>query len=406
MLTFSFDFIKGLFGKTKSNPIPEDIKDNTAEPLQAKALEGPDGASVDVALKFTLKNEGGFTNHPDDRGGPTNYGIIQSEYSVFLGRKASVDDVRKMPLSHAIAIYRQKYWAPLNLDKVIHQNVATCIFDMGVLCGTGKSAEWVQKVLGLKVDRKIGPVTLKAINETDPALFVELFSDYAAQYFKDIVTNRPSQKVFLKGWLARADRLRGLSKASKPADASPALDSEVGAGLIELAQKFGVPVAAVEKLIAFQKKDRPEKNPRFWAVVDFTQHSAKPRFHLMDRVNNTVKSFPVSHGSGSDKDHNGYAERFSNEPGSECSSLGIYRCGELYTGKHGSSMRLDGKEPTNSNARSRAVVAHSASYVEDSYIKQNGRAGRSQGCFATSVANNKLVTSSLNSGSLIIAWKG
>ena len=76
-----------------------------------------------------------------------------------------------------------------------------------------------------------------------------------------------------------------------------------------------------------------------------------------------------------------YARDFSNEEHSHQSSLGFYITGEVYQGKHGQSLRLDGLEKgINDKARDRAVVIHGADYVSDSFIKQNKRLGRSQGC--------------------------
>jgi hypothetical protein len=86
----------------------------------------------------------------------------------------------------------------------------------------------------------------------------------------------------------------------------------------------------------------------------------------------------VAHGQGSGMD---MAEKFSNTPNSNQSSLGFYVANETYTGKHGMSLRLDGMdEGYNTNARSRAVVVHGADYVSQSFVNQHGRLGRSWGC--------------------------
>ncbi len=84
----------------------------------------------------------------------------------------------------------------------------------------------------------------------------------------------------------------------------------------------------------------------------------------------------TSHGKGSDANNDGIADKFSNVPNSLATSLGTYRIAEQYYGKYGLSFRLDGLDPTNSNARSRAIVIHEASYVTKS------RVGRSFGCIA------------------------
>jgi len=144
------------------------------------------------------------------------------------------------------------------------------------------------------------------------------------------------------------------------------------------------------------------------AVLDFAAHSATPRFHLIDRVSGDVlHSFRVAHGHGSEgKREDGYAEVFSNEHGSNASSLGLYQTGETYRGVHpGLSMRMDGLSPTNSNARSRFIVIHEASYMDPESWKgkKAGRPGRSDGCFVFSKADRDAVISQLQGGALIYA---
>src|SRR5690606_28831407 len=113
--------------------------------------------------------------------------------------------------------------------------------------------------------------------------------------------------------------------------------------------------------------------------------SNKKRLHVINMSTGAGWSLHVAHGKGSDKNHDAYAERFSNTSGSNASSLGAYLTAETYSGSNGYSLRLDGLSTTNSNARRRAVVVHGASYVKDSNVKQ----GRSWGCPAVSKANNR-----------------
>ncbi len=96
------------------------------------------------------------------------------------------------------------------------------------------------------------------------------------------------------------------------------------------------------------------------AVVDFAQHSSKPRFHLIDIAAGTTQSFLVAHGRGSDPTHTGWLKSFSNVPGSDATSEGAYLTGEAYDGAHGHSRRLIGLDDGNSNALSRGLVIHSA----------------------------------------------
>ena len=67
-------------------------------------------------------------------------------------------------------------------------------------------------------------------------------------------------------------------------------------------------------------------------IVDFSKPSSEPRFHLVDLQSGSVDSYRVAHGRGSDPDHSGFVERFSNDFGSYASSNGTYVTGDYYDG--------------------------------------------------------------------------
>ena len=140
-------------------------------------------------------------------------------------------------------------------------------------------------------------------------------------------------------------------------------------------------------------------------VADFSLPSRVPRFHLVNLADGSVRSHLVAHGRGSDPLHTGWLERFSNEPHSNATSAGAYRTGSLYVGAHGHSMRLEGLDPTNSNALSRALVVHGAWYVNERVIGYSGMLGRSQGCFAVADSSLPEIMARLGPGRLIYAGK-
>ena len=140
-------------------------------------------------------------------------------------------------------------------------------------------------------------------------------------------------------------------------------------------------------------------------IADFSLPSRVPRFHLMTLANGSVSSHLVAHGKGSDPAHTGWLEHFSNEPHSNATSSGAYLTGDRYAGAHGHSMRLEGLDPTNSNAAARAIVVHSAWYVSEQMAASRGALGRSQGCFAVSGASLDEIMQRLGPGRLIYADK-
>ncbi|WP_345951510.1 murein L,D-transpeptidase catalytic domain family protein [Mucilaginibacter sp. PAMB04274] len=127
------------------------------------------------------------------------------------------------------------------------------------------------------------------------------------------------------------------------------------------------------------------------AIVDFNKASTQKRMWIVDLVKKQLLlNTWVAHGQGSGGD---MPTQFSDRNESHQSSLGFYVTDDVYYGKHGRSLRLDGMDSGfNSHARSRAVVLHAADYVCENTIKQLGRLGRSFGCPAVSPeVSNKII---------------
>ena len=138
-------------------------------------------------------------------------------------------------------------------------------------------------------------------------------------------------------------------------------------------------------------------------IADFGVHSAVPRFHFANLENGTVRSFRVAHGTGSDPEHDGWLKWFSNTPGSNATSRGAYVSWEWYTGKYGTSVRLGGLDPDNSNTLERAIVMHAAGYCTQAHVDRWGRLGRSNGCFALAPDDFLEALASLSGGRLLYA---
>jgi len=143
----------------------------------------------------------------------------------------------------------------------------------------------------------------------------------------------------------------------------------------------------------------------FIGIVDFAASSSDPRFHVVHLPSGHVESHRVAHGRGSDPDHSGFVERFSNDFGSHASSNGAYTTAETYDGKYGLSMKVRGLDWSNNNAEARAIVIHNAWYAEDDMIPLHGKLGRSEGCFAFSRKSQWEVMHRLGGGRLIYAEK-
>jgi lysozyme family protein len=165
---------------------------------------------LDQALTFTLGNEGGYSNHPADPGGATNFGIIQRTLDRWNGIHPELNfppDVKNLTMEQAEAIYRADYW---RWDDITAPAIAIKLFDIGVNCGLATAVKLLQKAVNtlvnppLAVDGQIGPKTLGAANGQSPDAVLDAICKVQAGYYNAIVTRNPSQGVFLKGWLKRA----------------------------------------------------------------------------------------------------------------------------------------------------------------------------------------------------------
>lgn len=162
-----------------------------------------------------------------------------------------------------------------------------------------------------------------------------------------------------------------------------------------------------DALVYFDVNQAHIAKQRYLAIADFSLHSGKNRFWLVDLQSGAVEAHKVAHGDGSDPDNNGYATLFGNTDGSHMTSLGFYLTGEIYDGTHPHSMRLDGLSPdgspngmANTNARSRLIVMHEASYVDDANSSQQGR---SNGCPALDPDIEVGIVDKIHDGSLYYA---
>lgn len=150
-------------------------------------------------------------------------------------------------------------------------------------------------------------------------------------------------------------------------------------------------------------KEQGKIKKNYLTVIDFSKSSNTKRLWIIDMESEKVLyNTYVAHGRNSG---NEFAKTFSNKPSSYKSSLGFYTTGEIYTGKHGESLRLDGMENgINSNARARAIVMHAADYVSEGFIKQNSRLGRSLGCPALPNHLNKKIINLITGKSCLFIY--
>lgn len=165
-------------------------------------------AEAKVLIPFILKWEGGFANHPDDKGGATNKGITIATFRHFLGSGKTVGQLKAMTDEQWETIFRKGFWDKFEADKIANQSVANICVDWAWCSGATTAIKQVQRLLGVAADGVVGNITLGAINNADPEKLFEKIKSARLAFVEAIVKRDASQQVFLKGWLNRINSIQ------------------------------------------------------------------------------------------------------------------------------------------------------------------------------------------------------
>ena len=170
--------------------------------------------NVDVSklIDDVLSKEGGFVNHPADKGGPTNFGITQATLSKYLEKVVTVEEVRALDVETARHIYELRYYRAPKIDR-LPEALQHFAFDCAVNHGPRRAIKFIQEVCNdagygpLVVDGLMGPKTRvqagACLEELGDWMMVALVEE-RQMFYANIVANNPDQSVFLVGWLNRA----------------------------------------------------------------------------------------------------------------------------------------------------------------------------------------------------------
>lgn len=185
--------------------------------------------SYDLVLDRLLKDEGGYTDHPSDPGGPTNFGITLADARRYWKGNATGEDVRAMPQSVARKIYRERYWNALRCDE-LPAGVDYAVFDYGVNSGIGRAGKVLRRLLGMpdSTSAVTNDVVAAAAKRSASDLVVAICAERLA-FLKALKTFA----VFGRGWRARVAGVRaaGLELAQSRSPAPVAATSpETSAG--------------------------------------------------------------------------------------------------------------------------------------------------------------------------------
>lgn len=157
--------------------------------------------NFEQAIAVVLSHEGSkFTDLPNDSGGPTKFGLTIEDAKQFGIKTADADYIKGLTKEPAEEIYRQVFWNPMEMGGVDNATIATVLLDQAVLAGIPTVAYMVQKILGLKQDGVMGPLTIATLNKQDMAQFCFTFLRSMSHHYSDLCFKNSTQLEFLTGW--------------------------------------------------------------------------------------------------------------------------------------------------------------------------------------------------------------
>ena len=191
-------------------------------------------SSYDEALARLLEHEGGYSNHPSDPGGPTNWGITIYDARAYWKKDATAADVRAMPLDVAKQIYRSKYWDAMRCDE-LPAGVDYAVFDYGVNSGIGRAGKVLCRELGLTIARGDGRSStpfsdtssitddvIAAAKRRDAKVLIDAICDERLAFLQGLRT----WEVFGNGWGRRVREVRAAALRMADAATSTAAPQE------------------------------------------------------------------------------------------------------------------------------------------------------------------------------------
>jgi lysozyme family protein len=182
-----------------------------ATPQSSSPIEKSD--QFDRCLDVVLRQEGGFSNDPDDPGGATNWGITIEELKKWRGSDVTIDDVKNLKKDEAREIYRTNYWNLMKCEDLPF-GVDLTVFDFGVNAGPSRSVKTLQKIIGVEADGSVGPLTLTAAKATDARDIISTMAARRLDYYRSL----PTWEHFGRGWTNRTNSV--MSAALKMVDES------------------------------------------------------------------------------------------------------------------------------------------------------------------------------------------
>lgn len=163
---------------------------------------------AEIAIPRILEHEGGYVDHPRDPGGATNKGITIATFRAYIKPNGAKEDLKRLTTEQATVVYKRQYWDAVMADS-LPVGVDYAVADFAVNSGPSRAAKYLQAVVGVSQDGRIGPQTLAAVNRMDSAKIINTLCDNRMAFLRRLKT-WPS---FGKGWTRRVEGVRRAALA-------------------------------------------------------------------------------------------------------------------------------------------------------------------------------------------------
>lgn len=168
--------------------------------------------NFDKCLRIILKHEGGYVNHPKDPGGMTNLGVTKRVYEDWVGHEVDEAMMRSLTEDHVAPIYEANYWNRI-CGNELPSGLDLTVFDFAVNSGPSRASKYLQRLVGVKEDGVIGPMTLQAVEDMIECKqhgvehAIEEYAELRQNFYERLNT----YETFGKGWTRRVNETKELS---------------------------------------------------------------------------------------------------------------------------------------------------------------------------------------------------
>lgn len=173
---------------------------------QVKIMAGQYDARFETIVAKTIEEEGGYVDHPNDKGGPTKYGITMRFYEAAFGEKPTRKTIRNLTVDKARQAYHTMIWQEAGVS-LLPTELQPLMFEWIVMSGPITPIKFLQRRIGAKPDGILGPMTARAAREKlsgiDFDLWQRQFVNDIVRFLIRIAKRDNSQIVFLEGWFNR-----------------------------------------------------------------------------------------------------------------------------------------------------------------------------------------------------------